>query len=385
MTSPTPSHLLPSVFKPDDSTDVSPPSPSLRNKPWQKHRTTSSSGARPKLSPTVRSPDRGLSPWGVPEHDDSVRLAPTTQTLQPTTAGVASDNHLRKQQGKQKLQDGDESKRREADGDEHSPEDDEDDEDEEHGHESGDEGDEPAVPYPEPIIAAADDDNHDDEAGSLTAPPNFQPFFTILEDSFTGEVYHPSTYYIFADDDPALMTAASMRALGATGTPASPGHSRKHYGKAATGNTPDASYPEDELLPPPKPGVEERFVIVDLAADGHTVIGAHSLSGDWAVTKSVVVPAPSFGGHSDDEEEGQTMMLKLDGMPITGSSAVATTSTATTPVGTAAGKGKRKEPRVVMEDARKAYGGDLARGMDEIIKGIRKSVLDLEKVVGDKS
>src|ERR1700760_4366986 len=60
----------------------------------------------------------------------------------------------------------------------------------------------PDAPYIEP------------SATTLLPPANFNPFFTLIEDAATGEHYHPSIHYIFADDDPILLTAASMRALG---------------------------------------------------------------------------------------------------------------------------------------------------------------------------
>ena len=59
------------------------------------------------------------------------------------------------------------------------------------------------VPYPEPSFEQP-----------LLPPPNFRPFFTLIEDTTSGEHYHPYTHYVFADDDPTIITAASMRGLG---------------------------------------------------------------------------------------------------------------------------------------------------------------------------
>ncbi|KAJ4383922.1 hypothetical protein N0V86_000765 [Didymella sp. IMI 355093] len=70
---------------------------------------------------------------------------------------------------------------------------------------------------PQPEEAAADDDIPYPEPSSeqtLLPPPNFRPFFALVEDSTSGEHYHPYVHYVFADDDPVIVTAASMRGMG---------------------------------------------------------------------------------------------------------------------------------------------------------------------------
>ena len=61
--------------------------------------------------------------------------------------------------------------------------------------------------YPQPV----------DE--QLQPPADFRPsitipYFTLIEDNTTGEHYHPSVHYIFEDDEPDLLLAASVRVLG---------------------------------------------------------------------------------------------------------------------------------------------------------------------------
>src|SRR5690242_4545073 len=42
---------------------------------------------------------------------------------------------------------------------------------------------------------------------------NFQPFFTLIEDSTTREHFHPTVHYIFADDDADIITEAALRSI----------------------------------------------------------------------------------------------------------------------------------------------------------------------------
>ena len=35
-------------------------------------------------------------------------------------------------------------------------------------------------------------------------PPDFKPFFTLIEDPETGDHHHPTVHYIFSDDDPEI-------------------------------------------------------------------------------------------------------------------------------------------------------------------------------------
>ncbi|CZT15561.1 uncharacterized protein RCC_01414 [Ramularia collo-cygni] len=121
------------------------------------------------------------------------------------------------------------------------------------------------IPYPEA------------EEGSILPPPDFKPFFTLIEDSTTGEHQHPTVHYLFADDDQEILTAAALETVS---------HERQE--------------PDDE-----------RFVIVDMNADGREVVGISSLSPDWQTLKTKVTQAPSWGDASKSAEKG--LMLRISG------------------------------------------------------------------------
>lgn len=140
---------------------------------------------------------------------------------------------------------------------------------------------------PLPEDTAIEDDNHDDEMpypeaeeGSLLPPPDFKPFFTLIEDTTTGDYHHPTVHYLFADDDQEILTAAALETVS--------DEQQQQQG------------PEDE-----------RFVIVDMNADGREVVAVSSLSPDWQALKTKVTQAPSWGDESKAGERG--LMLRISG------------------------------------------------------------------------
>jgi len=182
----------------------------------------------------------------------------------------------------------------------------------------------------------------DDSAqNSLLPPPNFKAFYALVEDVQSKEVHHPSVHYVFADDDPEIFASASMRAL-----------------------APQDQQEEQALgsLPIPQPGTEERYILLDLAGDGQTVLDAKSLSADWAITSSSVSKAPTLGG-----DDGGAMMLKVAG------------------TGTSEQKeSKTRTPEKVLEEARKSTNGDLLGAMNDLTLKMQTSVADLIQIVGEQ-
>lgn len=165
--------------------------------------------------------------------------------------------------------------------------------------------DENGIPYPEP-----------GSEQTLLPPPNFKPFFSVIEDASSGEHYHPYVHYVFADDDPVIVTAAAMRSLGLDetqylpqNTPDKEGENEQQEG-SDQGNDSDQQF--ESPLPPPIPGVKERYLIVDIAADGHSVVDAQSLSSEWQATDANVRFAPSF----DEESSDQAYMLRIEGIEM---------------------------------------------------------------------
>ena len=119
-------------------------------------------------------------------------------------------------------------------------------------------------------------------AGTLLPPPDFKPFFTLIEDSATGEHHHPAVHYLFQDDDPEDFTHPILDAL--------------------------------ERHDPPEHGAA-RLVIIDVAADGRTIASASSLSTDWQALKTTVSRAPSWRDDAAaDAERG--VMLTISGTEV---------------------------------------------------------------------
>ena len=168
---------------------------------------------------------------------------------------------------------------------------------------------EPAVPRQSPVIPAPIDDNDqfssDRAAPTLQIPdlhassgplaseadlpsnPGFRPFFTLIEDPTTGEYHRPTVHYIFADDDPEILTSAALETF--------------------------ATAPPSSVTPRPDE-VEERFVIVDVAADGKTIAATTSLSLEWQGVETCSTQAPSWG--SEDRGLDRGWMLRISGQEV---------------------------------------------------------------------
>jgi hypothetical protein len=135
--------------------------------------------------------------------------------------------------------------------------------------------------------AEEDDDEHDEHNTdniAPTAPPDFKPFFALVEDPITGEYHHPEVHYIFADDeDQGVLTSAALRAIDK----------------------------EDNTLQDGE-DADERVAIIDMDSDGRTVLGISSLSPDWQALRTQVWQAP---GRSDNKQgtADRGVMLRVSG------------------------------------------------------------------------
>ncbi|KAI9895034.1 MAG: hypothetical protein M1814_000258 [Vezdaea aestivalis] len=145
---------------------------------------------------------------------------------------------------------------------------------------------------------------------------SFSPFFTLLVDPQTGEHHHPTTHYVFSDDSSDMITAAAMRTLedrhGKLGKDLATSSS-----DAETTTSTEETGSEDEssgsVLPPRRVGVEERYVVLDIAETGDAVVGAQSMSEGWQVMGVEVSNAPTW---DKEEEGGAGLMLKVEGMGV---------------------------------------------------------------------
>ncbi|KAJ5810694.1 uncharacterized protein N7503_002912 [Penicillium pulvis] len=197
-------------------------------------------------------------------------------------------------------------------------------------------------PHGDPPAAEAQD--------GTSQQPAFQPFFTLIEDIPAGEYHHPTVHYIFSDDDTDIITEAALRSLEAQqdALPANKKHVYIGQHDETEGREPST------LLPPPIPGVQEKYVVLDVepvpasehitpaavpatinfgagitntmstspatqpsptGSSSHPhfrVASAKSFSPDWQVMRSEMVPAPTFE-NNDGDGTGHGLMLKIHG------------------------------------------------------------------------
>lgn len=233
-----------------------------------------------------------------------------------------------------------------------------------------------ADPPPEPpnIEDAGPDDEDDDHPypepdseHTLLPPPNFNPFFNIIEDTTSGEHYHPYVHYVFADDDPVIVTAAAMRSLGlddAQFLPQNPAERDEERLHPEEGNQEhDSDHQAESPLPPPIPGVKERYLIVDIAADGHSVVDAQSCSSEWQITNADVRPAPSF----DQESADHAYMLRINGVEIPAK---------------IKGKAKGEPGEAKLKDAMEKAHGDVFGAIDRLLQDVEVGLEVTRKIMG---
>ena len=143
----------------------------------------------------------------------------------------------------------------------------------------------------------------------LIAPSDFRPSFTnpyfcVIEDTASGEQYHPTVHYIFEDDEPDLLIAASVRTLGG----------REEYQPPLAEKSDKEAY-EMSLLPETAPGLEERYIVLNMASDGHTVESAHSLSSNWQISNVDVSAAPTWDEDTTNTED-ESLLVGIRGTDV---------------------------------------------------------------------
>lgn len=218
--------------------------------------------------------------------------------------------------------------------------------------------DEDEIPYPEPSSEQ-----------TILPPPNFRPFFTLIEDTSSGEHYHPYVHYVFADDDPAIVTAASMRSLGLDDTKylsheARDDNERQQAQEGVSEDGEDS--PVESPLPPPVPGVKEHYLVIDLAADGRTIVDAQSLSSEWQITDRDIRTAPSF----DESSPDQGYMLRIEGTEVPGNRK---------------GKGKGQAGTDKLSEAREQSQDDIFGALDLLVLDVEGGLKTAAKITGGQA
>ncbi|KAI7548721.1 hypothetical protein KC331_g4241 [Hortaea werneckii] len=195
--------------------------------------------------------------------------------------------------------------------------------------------------YPEPT-----------QTSSLLPPPDFKPFFTLIEDPETGEHHHPAVHYIFADDEPEFLTDATLMAL----------EQQQHHHQQ------QQQQQQEQTLTSQASEVEERFILLDLAEDGKTVLSTTSLSPNWQALKASVGKAPSLGQSEEEGGGGGNPMLTISGQE--GSRG---------PSGSGGKKGRRMKG-----GAAAGGGGAVEWKVEDLVRGFEERLVGLDEVLGEK-
>ncbi|KAL2018754.1 hypothetical protein VTK56DRAFT_460 [Thermocarpiscus australiensis] len=127
--------------------------------------------------------------------------------------------------------------------------------------------------------------------------PSFSPLFTLLtstsHSSNRQKIHYPTVHYVFADDDPEILTAALAQ---------------HHHGAH------DDHGEEDDWS-----GRSDRAVILDMeptdVGSGFEVVSASSLTPDWAVTSARVSRMEGGDGGATAGPNG-SLVLKIEGVSI---------------------------------------------------------------------
>ena len=168
--------------------------------------------------------------------------------------------------------------------------------------------------------------------GSELPPPrpNFNPFFTLINDSSTQSTHHPSRiHYIFSDDDESeVLTAACVRSLHnqIEEDVEAMGGSGEGVRESGTSSSSSATFKKgsnrkDEAVKV-KAAVkrEERVIIVDINDTGDGIVSSSSLSASWQVVHTEIANAPTLNNDSTAETDGgdgeRGLMLRIEGMGI---------------------------------------------------------------------
>ena len=129
---------------------------------------------------------------------------------------------------------------------------------------------------------------------------SLQPFFILVQDTTTGDHYHPTAHYLFIDDDEDFLTEATLKALeqlDATEVLDEPGLEKDSRGKFSVARSAD------------------RCLLLDLSFDvegsGVTVRNAQCLSSEWQIDTTHLSEAPTLNEKDNHGDSG--LMLKVEG------------------------------------------------------------------------
>ncbi|RMJ25437.1 hypothetical protein PHISP_03672 [Aspergillus sp. HF37] len=167
----------------------------------------------------------------------------------------------------------------------------------------------------------ADHDQQPGEDGQAhDAPPSqrpqFQPFFTLIEDAHSSEYFHPTVHYIFSDDDTGIVAEAALRSLeneqegsnsGKGAARAGEQHepAREEEREGDRDNSGPPSPRKEPLLPPPIPGVRDNYVILDVEPRSFDRASAEPGSGSGPGTTRSLSTSPASQPPTSQQHQQQ--------------------------------------------------------------------------------
>lgn len=195
---------------------------------------------------------------------------------------------------------------------------------------------------------------YDEEASYQTAQQPqipFQPFFALIEDTLTNEHYHPTVHYIFADDEPDIITEAACRSLDQNSDGSDTATTTEHPTFQDQSQDQSATELAEPRLPPARPDVKEHYLILDVQPSSsiagpashhlqhqqfsdrlpspspssietaqalartypYTVTSTQSLSADWQILRTRIIDAPTISSEQDHDPDEQHLMLRIEG------------------------------------------------------------------------
>jgi hypothetical protein len=149
-----------------------------------------------------------------------------------------------------------------------------------------------------------------------------------------------------------------MRSLGLDDTkylPRPQGGEKEQDQEEVDDEAPEPEAAVESPLPPPLPATQERFIIIDVAADGQTIVAAQSMSPDWQITNASTRIAPSFEESSPDSGS----MLQLEGVEVPRKHK---------------GKAKGQPGESKLGEARDRSQGDTFGALDSLVAGVEGSL-----------
>lgn len=156
----------------------------------------------------------------------------------------------------------------------------------------------------------------------------FNPFFTLIEDTTTSEHFHPTVHYIFSDDDTEVLTEVSLEALSlpasthsndlassGAGASSQPHQTTQRLGNRESQLSQRDSQHQRASVNNSDSNTRERYLIVDIGPAGDTVTSVRSFSSSWQPLGAAISKAPTWEAEEVPKtDQAAGLMLRIEGV-----------------------------------------------------------------------